>query len=202
MTVAVNDVLRSAVEGVQSTGNQAVVNVYQWQASFIADGDDDVVGNEIATQIDIMYNILESFLHDDYFALNLSILNVTQDLLLNDQPITVGGTAVGDPMPNQVTALVVGRTNIDRVQGRKYMGPFAVASANADGLIDAVTLVALASFADAYIAPFTGLSGNQYNAGVNHQTAPSTFVWEDFIGRRVVNGWRTQRSRTVKIAAG
>lgn len=205
MVAMIDDVFRVAAEGDLGTPGQAMVAVYHYKITILVDGLDSVVGPELKAQMDLMYDILKLQWHEDVSVFNYRIENVTQDLLLSDEDASQGGVLMDDPLPWQVSALVLGRTAETRRQGRKYIGGFTEANSGAGGIIGGSAIGALNAYADLYIAEFVGVSGNEYTPGVLNvpvpPASPLTPEFAIFTSRRTVGAFRTQRSRTLKLGA-
>ena len=127
-----------------------------------------------------------------------TINNLTQDVFVGELAGELVGTGVGDVLPFQVAALVVGRTADRGHQARKYFGPFVEAS-NVDGIWVAGTQSNLVSAGVAWETdPVTSIDG-LYLTGVYNTRELPTPIFRPIIGSRVIQRTRTQRSRTRKV---
>lgn len=201
MTVVVNDVLKTASRGLIAVAGQQSINIFTHQITTLVDGSDSVVRDELAAEILAIMTTIQLSVSDQFQIVDFRVENQTQQTILGEVPSTYIGSGTTDPLPAQVAALVLGRTAVKRVQGRKYLGGFDETDNASAGLWVGLAVTELGNFASAYVAPFTGLSGNVYDAGVSDRPIfPLPITFTPFNGSRVVPNARTQRSRTKRFA--
>ncbi len=197
-----NDVLRVSAEGGNSDASQMYVNIFHWRIITLVDGTDATVGAEVKTFMDTTLTTLLSILNTNVGFTNYSIVNVTQDVILDDEVTVLTGSDASTSISSQVAALVLGRTATVRVQGRKYIGGMGEAQVDSGGKIGGAAIIVLQNFADEYINTHLGASGNEYEGGTYRPeiiSPPAPPVFTPFIGRKVMTNTRTQRSRTQRV---
>jgi len=201
MTAVVLDVMKTTSRGLIAVAGQQSINVFTHEITTLVDGTDSVVLAELSAEVLAIFNTIKTSVSDQFQIVDFRVENQTQDTILGETPSTYVGSGTADPLPAQVAALVLGRTATKRVQGRKYLGGFDETDNTSGGLWVGLAVTELAAFAAAYIAPFTGLSGNIYQPGVSTRpTFPLPIIFTAFNGSRVVPNARTQRSRTKRFA--
>lgn len=129
-----------------------IQNVYHYKIAAPAPVSESVVTGQIRTQMNAMYSDIQPEIPADVSFVSIDIANLTKGEVFPaySWPTLTAGGGTGDTMPEQVTALVVGRTNQSHVVGRKFLGPFIEAS-NDDGTWRSTLLTMLGSFAGKYI---------------------------------------------------
>jgi len=200
MPVLEGDVLKIASRGLIASAGQRAVNVFTVQASSIIDASDDTVRDELAAEMETLFNTIQVQISNDFQIVDFSITNQTQDLLLGEVPSTFIGADIADLIPSQVAALIIGRTAVKRKQGRKFLGGWTDTDNDDGGLWVGGAVTALNAFAARYVLPFTGPSTNIYTPGVSDRPVfplPITFV--PFTQGKLIPNSRTQRSRTKRF---
>lgn len=143
--IANNNILRVAARQLLDSRDE-VVNVFHFIVRDVGTNGDDGVLDEIAARVSNAYVEIASALPNNLTANVLDVYNVSQDTPYGQIPwgsAYTAGTATGNLTPPGVSFLVLWLTNVKRVQGRTYLGPFTVAS-QGDG-IWAGSLVTLVS---------------------------------------------------------
>ncbi len=197
--MAINDVYRAAAQ-MKLLDDSEQVNVFYWKQEGGNAPDQDVLED-----IDQRLGSIWTPVQDDIVAglsfIGAEVDNLTQQTKVgfaSDYAAALGtGGENGDPLPAQVTLLVLGITQKLRTQGRKYLPTYGEPST-----LGGIWVPAVLTNADAFAVQWTGFfagnSGNSYRAGVVSLSAggiPGDF--NGFINHKVVPIPRTQKSRYI-----
>lgn len=196
--MAINDVYRVAAKLETLVGSDEQVNVFYWQWVAGTGQEADVL-LEMDARLGALYSAINDHVTDGLRYVGAEIDNLTQDSkvgFIDDWASAIGtGGANDEPLPVQCTALVLGLTAKLRVQGRKYL-PLFTEAASVGGSWSGAVLIALQDFLDLWVAAFLGNQGNTYQPGTqNFGTGGTLGPFNPFIGSKVINQPRTQKSR-------
>ena len=192
MTIATGDVIR-VTAGLKFQTSHDVQNVFHCDCVNDNSASQTDLRDDLADYLETVYDSLISGFIDDTTFDGIDIFNVTQD---NPEPsvawptLTVGGSS-GESLPEGVAALVLGRTAVSKVQGKKYFGVYDE-SAITDGVWNSGALTNLGLAAADYITPFTGGSGATWDPGVFSR---ATMAFTPFSEASVNNVAAYQRRR-------
>lgn len=142
-----NQNVMRAVTRLRTANGDDIMNTWHWVFNGSA-ADSGVVLAAITAKLDALYDIIQPGIPNDVSFVDIDIANATKREVFaaQDWPaLTVGG-ATGDTMPEHCCALVLGRTNVPKVSGRKFLGPFGEAS-NVDGAWENGLLLSLGQLA-------------------------------------------------------
>lgn len=171
MTNEVNDILR--VTAVLRTSDQVTINnVYHTRILTMGNGDDSVVADDVAAWLDFAYTEVIGLLPTGVSFIEVTTFNVTKDspLPTASWPTLTAGTGGGDITPEGVAALIIFRTAVAHVIGRKFIGTLAEADTT-NALLTAGALTDLAQFAAALLPSFNNpIEANTYRMGILGKT--------------------------------
>lgn len=120
-----NDVVR-LTPTMEVDGADAIVNVLHVQITGGGPLAFAAAAQDFVEYCDALYALIEGKLANNALDDFIGIKNVTQDTVWGAVAWTDfdGGTNAGEMLPLQLCVLAWGRTQISRVQIRKYLGPF------------------------------------------------------------------------------
>jgi len=193
MTVVNQDKIRVSAR-MSFSGAGDIVNVFHVDMVDAADGDEDSIFDSIADWIDQTYGIMVGSLPDDLSFVDITMQNLSQNLLMGSKgwPNQVTGGGGTDAMPPQIANLVVFPTLVPRSQGRKYFPGFTEAL-YVNGAITAGGISLLEAVGSPFVGVVTNL-GYSYQFG-NYSELPAHFYsWTSY---KVIPAARTQRRRTL-----
>ncbi len=197
--MAINDVYRAAAQ-MKLLDDSEQVNVFYWKQEGGNAPDQDVL-TDIDNQLGVIWTTVQEDIVEGLSFIGAEVDNLTQGTKVgfaSDYAGVLGtGGEVADPLPAQVTLLVLGITQKLRTQGRKYLPTYGEPSTLGGIWVPAV-LTRADEFAVAYTSFFAGVSGNSYRAGVvslSQGGVPGDF--NGFINHKVVPIPRTQKSRYI-----
>ena len=158
MAIGDGDVIRVTAVLKRATVDD-VMNVFY--ARLVAGGgaSQSALRGDLAAWMEDVYDGLQPGIVDDVTFDEIQLFNMTDGTPEPTESwptLTVGGST-GDPLPEGVAALVIARTGLSRVIGKKYFGLFSEAAAT-DGLWTAPTMALFATAGADWITPFTGAS--------------------------------------------
>lgn len=193
--VDIDDVIECTQKGLFK-GTDAVVNV--WQAKIT----DPAGGTKAEALIWAKEWLLDLFdaitlsVSDETTLIEAIVDNLTQVTFLGQVLITDAGSDTGEALPPQCCGLVIARTGVSTVDGRKYLGVFGEAFQDG-GTWDGATLGAMAALGDKWDTTFVASNAVE-GIGVI-VTKPLTVPADvhTITGTRVITGVRTQRRRTI-----
>lgn len=137
---------------------EEVINV--WHMTTMGGGtmDDVTADGDIAGQMGFMYSEIDSIISNSVDATEIRWRNLTADgptRFIGWGAGYVGGTASAEALPPGDTLLLLLRTGVKNVQGRKYFPPFTEA-AQSNGVWGAGTITAMGAFTSEVEAGFGG----------------------------------------------
>jgi len=162
---AANDIFRVVARVTLSDG-QIAENVFHAKINEAADESD--AKQDMVQWVDALFQSIESIQVNDVLPLDILVTNVTAGTAttIHSWQSYFGGEDTGDQLPPGVAALVLATTAIGRVLGRKFLPGIAEFYWNGVNLTG-TAITALANFAVAWIAGFTGeASGASWLPGV------------------------------------
>ena len=166
MTIGENDVIRaSAVLRRQATDD--IVNVYHLTPVSIGSQTQQDLRDDIADYLDDVYVALNSRIANSINYSVIELFNVTDgtpEPSVGWPTLTTGGDA-GDPMPDGVAGLSIGRTGVSKVIGKKFW-PYFTKTSLSSGLWVAAVVTDMAAAAAIWIAPRTAPSGVTWDPGI------------------------------------
>ena len=193
--VNANDLVEVKVNGTFQ-GSDDVLNIFQAKMT-------DPVGGTAAETlvwasewILALYVALISEFVDTYGFSSVDVQNLTQDQFLGNPVTLFLGANVSDPLPPQSCALIMARTAVDEIDGRKYFGVFGE-DTQAGGLLAAGVLTDLATFGGNWRVPFAATNAVVGIGQVVTKAPPAAPVGRDITAIRVITHIRTQRRRTL-----
>lgn len=196
MTVQVDDILRAAARLTFENDEDDIVNVYHFGVSGGAETEAQTLLN-IGIFLDDMYQTVQGRMATDVDFQEISVKNVTQNIVLGDTPwptLTVGALAA-EQLPPQVTALVIANTLSPSRQGRKYLGGFTETD-NDSGVVGSALIANLANFAIDYVATRVINTITYRSVIMEAPDGPLQPIHPLETGK-VITAFRTQRRRTV-----
>lgn len=151
MSIANGDVLRVACR-LRARGGQDIVNVYHYEYDGTGAPDSSILAS-LVDHMDDMYTPLQPGLPSTTSFIDIDVANVTQGTVFPAMAwptLTVGG-ASADELPEQVCGVVIGRTDLPKVVGRKFFGPLTETATN-HGAFTSSMLSTLALVSAEYLA--------------------------------------------------
>lgn len=100
---------------------------------------------------------IEDQVSNDYLVVELKVSNATQDTFIGIITVGVSGSNAGETLPPHVTALVMARTDVSGICGRKYLPPFGEDTQD-NGTWGGTTNTALDDFADVWATEKTAVN--------------------------------------------
>lgn len=195
--MAVNDVYRVGVTNFTQTAEEQV-NVYHWQMIVAADDSDAAVLQDFDARIGSLYSAVQEDISNVITFGNAEVDNITQGTKVgntSDWATALGnGGQIGDVLPLQVTALVIGTTNVLRVQGRKYLPTYGE-NGSVGGTWDPDVVINMAAFGELWISTFVSGNGNTWASGVQARSNGALGDFTRFNGFKTQPIPRTQKSR-------
>jgi len=150
MAIANNNIMRVAARQLLD-GRDEVVNVFHFIVREVGTNSDQGVLDEIAARLSNAWVEIDQLLPNNLTPNILDIYNVSQDVPYGQTPwegAYTGGTASGSMNASGVAFLVIWNTNVKRVQGRTYLGPYTQATM-ADGVWGSGTISETANWVTA-----------------------------------------------------
>lgn len=145
MTVNIGDVVKAVVEMVLPDGTIAQ-NVFHYRFAGDEAQLDDDVKTAIGASLDNLYDDITTWIGDG-ITVNPAFFNIvswsvelgkwTTDSDLGIEDLTWAGESIGDPMPNQMAAVLTAATARPKARGRKFFPLFVETSAIGGELIQA-----------------------------------------------------------------
>ncbi len=196
MTIADNDVVR-VTAALKRGLTDDVQNVFY--AKLINGGalSQQDLADDLAEWMESIYDSLEGSLYTDMTFDEIQLFNMTQGTPEPTQawPTLVAGTSGNDGLSDGVAALVLGRTAVSKVIGKKYFGIFNEA-AIADSLWVAATLSQLALAGADWIEPFTGTLTSTWDPVVWRRASSTSEVFTEAVVQGV-SAYQRRRKRGV-----
>lgn len=155
----------------------------------------------LAEQIDEMYDVVQPAMNSAVTFVDLDFANVTKQEVYAaiPWPTQTAGGSNQEPQANQVSALVVGRTNRPKTIGRKFLGPFTEIE-TVSGQWGGGFLGALQDFVAAYLASVTVGANTVFTPVVAHYIAGGLIAWTtDIISGIYSSIPATQRRRRLGV---
>lgn len=125
------------------------INVWNAKVAVAGGGSENDFNDDLLEMLGGMYAIVESDISDRVAVTEIRWRNVTDDgptIFVPWAGTYTGGTGSGDALPPQVAALLLLRTGVKGVQGRKYL-PTYTEPTQSGGILTAGTLGRLQTFA-------------------------------------------------------
>lgn len=201
--MAINDIYRCAAQ-MKLLDDSEQVNVFYYKQEAGTAPDQQVL-TDIDTQMGVIWTTVVDDIVEGLNFIGVEVDNLTQQTKVgfgsDYAAILQSGNNENDPLPAQVTLLVLGITQKLRTQGRKYLPTYGENN-TIGGIWTAQTLTNAAAFAAAYVAFFVGASGNSYRAGTVHLSGgsiPGDF--NGFINNKIMPVPRTQKSRYLGVGS-
>lgn len=198
MAVQQNDVLRVTASMTYGVAGQVLENVIHVRASDALVVLDPQALIDMGLVLEQLFGSLVTVTPNLINYVSYTVKNVTQNVLIGTTTwptFTVGGDIAAIASP-QVAALVIGRTQVPRVQSRIFFSGLREGSVSV-GLIDGILLTALLATAALLLLPFTGaLQRYQYiayNRALMTVSVPTSTA--------VIIPTRTQRRRSTGFGA-
>lgn len=143
------------------------INVWAFNVGVAGTGSQGDFEDDLIEFLTAVYQEIESDISDKIVVEELRWRNITDDGPTQFVPWHgpyVGGTGSGDALPPQVSALMLLRTGVKGVQGRKYM-PAYTEPTQSGGLLTTAALGRLQAAAAVAIGPWSmTITGMQINA--------------------------------------
>lgn len=202
MTVAVGDIIRVAVRMVGPQG-QDIMNVFHVQHKGTTGVQDAVFLTSLETWIDNAYTTLNTVIEATQEPVDIKVDEVAfsggvWQIVRNIATIAWGGTfnssASGDNYAPGVCFLILFRTLIGKVLGRKFIGVLTETGLGDNGIPISTQITALTNFANAILAGFVSDS-NQFDPGV---PSTRTGFFEEFVEAQISSEPAYQRRRAVR----
>jgi hypothetical protein len=190
--VSTNDVVKATVKMNLFNGQSAVQNVFQFRLN-TSSVTDTGARADLVEKLETFYGELEVVLSEHLTFEEVDFFNLTtgQPMGATEFDVLATGANVGDVLPGGVAGLIVFRTGISRVLGRKYIGGFTEGNSS-DGAVDSGALAALADAGGFMLGSFVGIStGGTWLPGVI-STAGPFWAYQEAIIRNI---WAYQRRR-------
>lgn len=196
MTIQIDDVVR-VVANMKLDTVHDVVNTYHFrqqgaaitEAAFMVD---------IANVLDLAYGQIDNHISDRITFVDVTGQNLTQDVLLPDQPwpIITTGLAVDDMLPEMNCPYVFWRTLRPKTRKSVYLPPFT--EGGWSGLvIPAAAMTSLNNFADEFEGLISMSAGNTTLGAFN----PGVLRFEPVTTGIPANTFRTQRRRRIGVGS-
>lgn len=166
MAIETNDIIkitaRLLVDGIHE-----LINVFTARVLDDNGNSQDDILDDVAEYLDDAYGEIDAVMANNITFSTINVYNVSKSQpegVLGWPTLTAGGEA-GEYLPLGVACGVVGRTNVSRVLGRKFL-PGVTETDTTDGIIGTGFRIPAALFAADWIAIFTGTNGTQLDPGV------------------------------------
>lgn len=193
--VNVDDIVEVKVNG-SFQGSDDVVNIFGAKIT-------DPVGGTAAETlvwasewIIDMYTEIIFDLAGTYGFASVDVQNLTQDAFLGNPSTLFLGSNPGEALPPQICCLLMGRTAVDAIDGRKYMGVLGE-DTQSGGLFNALLLTRMAAFGAKWRTSFLAASAVIGIGQIVTKAPPAAPVARDITSVRVITHGRTQRRRTL-----
>jgi hypothetical protein len=138
-----------------SIGVDDVQNVYHLRLDTVSGSPtNEALLAEVATVMDTIYDTADGVISDLLTFDTIEVYNVTDDEYVGEAgwpTLTVGSNA--DITPPQCAPLVLFNTATLRSQGRKFLPPFGIGSADGDGTLTSAALTVMAAFVAEVLTP-------------------------------------------------
>lgn len=166
MAVNANDVIKAVWEAENDSPFTQIRQAFYWRATDPGDGIDANIAADLNTRMLEIWATVNAILTADYIGIQIKYTNETQRKMMPTIANNYGGTDNGNDLPGPDCALAIARTGNLGQQGRKFIGPIAVAS-QSQGALQAFAITAVENFAAAWSAQYTGpVSGAVFDPGV------------------------------------
>lgn len=193
--VNADDIVEVKVNG-SFQGSDDVVNIFHSKIT------DPVGGTAAETLVwasewilDMYAEMIFDFAGTYGFA-SVDVQNLTQDAFLGNPVTLFLGSNPGEALPPQICCLIMGRTSVDEIDGRKYLGVLGEDTQNG-GLFNALLLTRAAAFGAKWRTVFAASSAVVGIGQVVTKAPPAAPVGHDITAVRVITHGRTQRRRTL-----
>jgi hypothetical protein len=126
------------------------------------------------TAVDMWHVYLEAFyndfldqIHTNWVAYSVELQNLVGDqwVTFDEHAETWAGEATGDPLPNSVAYVLIGKALGVRKMGRKFLGVVPEVS-NVGSMVATGVMAILADALLDYISPVTGIGGGILEPGI------------------------------------
>lgn len=156
-------------------GVEDVVNAWQFRLVTGAPLTEEQGADEILEILEILYEILQTFITTVTIYRDVRMLNQTDDILMgiHNWPTLIAGENSNGPVPPGVAGMINLSTVVPNVTLRKYFGVFAETSLGSDGTWDSGQITALGDVATALLAPLEA-TNSIWEYGY---TSPKTLGW-------------------------
>lgn len=193
--VNADDILEVKVNG-SFQGSDDVVNIFQTKITDPVGGTAAEAETYASEWVLTMYAELIAQFASTYGFASVDVQNLTQDAFIGNPSTLFLGANGSDPLPPQTCALVMGRTAVDEIDGRKYMGVFGE-DTQAGGLLGPLALTQLAAFGLKWQDVFVSSGAVTGIGQIVTKAPPAAPVGRIITAVRVITHLRTQRRRTL-----
>jgi len=198
VSVSPNDVISVVIEAALNDGS-IVQNRKRFKLESAVTKSDAEILNAVKTWVDTLYAFFGSYINQDVsledgtvdvIAWNpaTSIWEVIQNVGIYSPLDTFA--SLGDELPNQCAAFVIGNTSRPKSKGRLFAFPFSVGTQD-EGILTSAVMVAMANFAAQYIT-YAAVGGDSLVSGIVRETVDQ---WLPFLTASFNDVIGTQRRR-------
>lgn len=179
MALSTNDIVR-VTASLLLNGSDLIQNVFHVKLVNDAAQPQGDLRDDLGAWMEDIYDSLVGSISQLVTFEEIQIFNVSSD---NPEPTIswptiTAGTNTQEQQVDGVAALVLGRTGVSNVVGKKYFGGI-VLDGYQDGLIAAATLTSIVLAGDDWITPFSGASTATWDPGLwTRPTGPFTVFTE------------------------
>lgn len=198
MAITAGDIVRVSAE-MSRAGADDIFNVYNFRIDTPNPGGDGPTMGNLADLLDDIYTFINLDIPLNVQYDTITGINVTKDELLPAQswPVLTAGVAVGEPLPNQISACVFWRTLRPKTRASKFLPYYTEAANTGNGTILAGAVTRMQAYGDALVGSIveglTTLTYGAFNAPLARFTPVTQAVVPAF--------FRTQRRRRLGVGS-
>jgi hypothetical protein len=196
MAIQPNDILRVAAR-LRVTDVGDFVNVFHYRVNNAGGFTDTQVCEELAQQVDDMYQQIKGYVPSYAAAVDINFFNVSQSVPLGSLPwpVLTGGTGgTGDMLPAQACAFVRALTGYSRSWAKKFLGPFVESFCDAHGFVASGGLTALGLFGSDWLSTVTWAAVGEAQPVVFNSKLAQWLPLIEIVVRNVFATMRTRRA--------
>jgi hypothetical protein len=192
MAIEVDDVLRVAVRFLWDDLSD-IINVWHIAVASLGTASTDTeVMEDIAEGLDAIYTNVEGAVTNRVAGLDLSGVNVTQNVLLPVVPFISAGTSAGESLPLPVSPMIQFGSATPRHGSRIFLPPFGEGT-NVDGIVQAAFVAMMEDFAADVLTGIFGTTNSVAAERVAYDR--SAGVARSLVSAFIPVTFRTQRRR-------
>ncbi|GAG89688.1 unnamed protein product, partial [marine sediment metagenome] len=181
--VDVNDVLEITWKGKFNSADD-IVNVFQARITDPQTGTKAEAIVWVTEWVEDLVTTIINELHPTYELVEVIVENLTQDTFIGQDVVGQIGINTSEALPPQVCALIMARTPVPEVDGRKYLGVFGE-DTQSQGIWNAGAVTALQAFASVWSSTLVATNSVAGVGVIVTKVAGSISADHDIEGTRV-----------------